>query len=240
MAFEGFLLQSRQARPWDLGSGAVLAFVLSAPLFILAPQIDTRAAALFYTADGQFAGNSFAIVAVVRDVFKLVYVIACSVALVGAMCAWITRSRFLFLTRWQHLFLIACLAVGPGVMTNLTFKDHWGRARPREIVEFGGDKAFTPALVPAAQCKLNCSFVSGEASSMFMVFFAAALLFPGYAGVLTIAGIAAGFGAGAIRMAQGGHFLSDVVFSGILMALTAAFIHQIFSSFAFGGAREVQ
>jgi lipid A 4'-phosphatase len=39
----------------------------------------------------------------------------------------------------------------------------------------------------------------------------------------TVVGAAAGF----VRIAQGGHFLSDVVFAGLLMALTALLVHGL-------------
>ncbi len=111
-------------------------------------------------------------------------------------------------------------------MANVVLKDNWGRARPRSVVEFGGTKHFTPALIPASECSRNCSFVSGEASSAFVPFFAAALLLlPQLRRTLFGAGLAAGFGAGLIRISQGGHFLSDILFAGIFMALTASALH---------------
>lgn len=128
----------------------------------------------------------------------------------------------------HFLFVASCLAIGPGAVTNLAFKDQWGRARPREIVEFGGAKIFTAALIPANQCRKNCSFVCGEASSIFMIFFAPGLLFWRRSALLLGTGLLAGSAAGLIRIAQGGHFLSDVVFAGIVMALTAVAVHQAF------------
>jgi lipid A 4'-phosphatase len=44
-------------------------------------------------------------------------------------------------------------------------------------------------------------------------------------------GTVAGFGAGLIRMAQGAHFPSDVVFAGVFMALAVAGLHRL----VFGG-----
>jgi lipid A 4'-phosphatase len=70
---------------------------------------------------------------------------------------------------------------------------------------------------------------------MFMVFFAAAFLFPLRSRGLVAVGIAAGALAGLIRMSQGGHFLSDVVFAGIAMALTAVFTYQLFRKIGLRG-----
>ena len=44
------------------------------------------------------------------------------------------------------LFLFLGLLVGPGLVVNGILKDHWGRARPAEIIEFGGTAHFSPAF----------------------------------------------------------------------------------------------
>ena len=67
---------------------------------------------------------------------------------------------------------------------------------------------------------------------VFAVFFAAAFLYRRKATVLLAAGIAAGTLDGLIRMAEGGHFLSDVVFAGVLMALTTVAVDFVFQSAA--------
>ena len=48
--------------------------------------------------------------------------------------------------------------------------------------------------------------------------------------MLVILGLVFGSAAGLLRMAQGAHFLSDVLFAGILMAVTAATIRITFDS----------
>ena len=127
----------------------------------------------------------------------------------------------------QWLFLAACLAAGPGLVANLVFKNQWGRARPAQIVELGGTKAFTPPLVIADQCRRNCSFVSGEAASTYVTFYAAAALVPQWSAALVIAGTVGGLATGLIRMSQGAHFLSDVVFAGVFMALTVLMLRRL-------------
>lgn len=225
----------RQAVSLDAGSdaaarlimGSVIAGLVSVPLFLLVPGLDTAASQMFYAADQGFVGKT-AIVESLRNAFKSLYIFACIAAFAGCAYCIHMRERLFGLKAVQFLFMASCLAIGPGAVTNLAFKDHWGRARPREIVEFGGTKAFTAALVPSNQCRKNCSFVSGEASSIFMIFFAAGFLFRRRSALLLGAGVVAGCAAGLIRIAQGGHFLSDVVFAGIAMALTAVAVHQAF------------
>ncbi|MCB1483365.1 MAG: phosphatase PAP2 family protein [Hyphomicrobiaceae bacterium] len=203
-----------------LGAGAIFTFV---------PSIDISVAHIFYGSDLSFVGNTPTVEAL-RDIFKLIYVLSCVAALAGFVYTHKEGRTFRGLCSAQYLFLLTCLAVGPGVVTNLALKDEWGRARPREIVEFGGTKAFTPALVPSRECHRNCSFVAGEPSSMFMIFFAAAFIFTSYWLPLLGMGISAGALTGLIRIAQGGHFLSDVVFAGIAMALTAALTYSFFET----------
>lgn len=122
-------------------------------------------------------------------------------------------------------FMLAVLIGGPGLVANLGFKEHFGRARPREVIEFGGTKAFTPPLVLSRECSRNCSFVSGEASAMYAPFFGLAFLLPRHRRRLLAVGIAAGTLAGVVRIIQGGHFLSDVLFAGVFMALTVSVLH---------------
>jgi lipid A 4'-phosphatase len=139
----------------------------------------------------------------------------------------IRRSAHRRMRAMHWLYLVLCLGVGPGLVTNTLLKDQWGRARPAQIVEFGGSKTFTPPLLPADQCARNCSFVSGEAASMFAVFYAAALIVPQWSLPTMIAGTMVGLAAGLVRVVQGGHFLSDVVFAGVFMAVTAAGLHRL-------------
>lgn len=114
--------------------------------------------------------------------------------------------------------LLVVLALGPGLIVNGILKEHWGRARPRDVTQFGGDRRFTPALVISDQCEHNCSFSAGHPSAGF------ALAALGYAFVSrrrrrAIFVAATGFGllVGLARVAAGGHFLSDVLFSGVIV-----------------------
>lgn len=198
-----------------------------AAVFSLLPAIDLDISRQFVTPGHEFAGNTPQI-ELVRNIFKLVFVLSCAAALGSLIYSLRYRRSCFGLSAVQSLFLVTCFVLGPGVITNQVFKDHWGRARPREVVQFGGEKAFTPALVPSRQCKRNCSFVSGEASSVFMVFFAAGIVFARFSVPLMLCGVVFGALAGLIRMAQGGHFLSDVIFAGVAMALAVALAYHAF------------
>jgi lipid A 4'-phosphatase len=199
--------------------------ILAGAVFLAMPEIDLAAARVFYAPETGFVGRRLG-VEVWRQAFVTLYFGTVALCLVGLIVAWRKRAQWLGLEKGRWLFLAACLAAGPGLVANLVLKDHWGRARPAQVIEFGGTKRFTPPLVIANQCRRNCSFVSGEASSTYIVFYAAAALFPLWSAALAIAGTVAGLATGLIRMAQGAHFLSDIVFAGVFMALTVLALRE--------------
>jgi lipid A 4'-phosphatase len=200
--------------------------VLAAALFTFFPGIDRWAAGLFYRQGFPLADNS-----VLHVLFRLVYIVSdgLAVGLPLLLIVVLLRRRPLFGLDCRALaFLIVALAIGPGLIVNTMLKDHWGRARPSQIVEFDGTKQFTPALEPADECNRNCSFPSGHAAIGFYLL-SFALLIPAarprrwiFAGA-----ILAGALIGLMRMAQGGHFLSDVVFSGLIVMAVSWLAHDL-------------
>jgi lipid A 4'-phosphatase len=118
------------------------------------------------------------------------------------------------LTKKQLSYLLLALILGPGLVVNGIFKDHWGRARPNTVTEFSGTKTFTPPFIMSDQCEKNCSFVSGDPSVGFYLF---ALAFAIPARKKLFSSLAMGLGCvyGATRIMQGAHFFSDVIFSGV-------------------------
>jgi lipid A 4'-phosphatase len=220
----------RRLCPQWYGAGLALAAASTVAVFSMYPQIDMSVARTFYLGDRHFFGLESTGVVVLRNVFRVMFWSAIAAAAYGLFKTYRGQANWLNASFRQWLFLAACLAVGPGLMTNLVLKDHWGRARPQQVIELGGTKHFTaPALLPVHECDRNCSFVSGEASSIFMMFFAAAFVWSAWSGWMASAGIALGLLSGLVRMAQGGHFLSDVLYAGIFMALIALMLHGLFS-----------
>ena len=225
---------------------AVSAGVAAGILFTIVPALDLLAARYFFDSEGRFAGDS-GWAGLFRNLFRTVFFLTALLAVTGLVRTIAFERTWLGLDKARWLYLALCLAAGPGLVANVAFKNEWGRARPVQITEFGGSKTFSPPLTPSDQCATNCSFVSGEASSIFAVFFAAAFLFRKKSSTLIRTGVAAGAAAGLVRMAQGGHFLSDVIFAGVFMALTAVILDRLFaivlaargdSAFAIPGAAD--
>jgi lipid A 4'-phosphatase len=211
-------------------AASVAAGVAATLVFAAFPDLDLWVTQALRHACGHDASLGWcrdAGVLALRRTFMAIYILSCIGAIAGlAWTAWSGRAALgASSARW--MLLAVALFVGPGLVANLMLKDNWGRARPRDVIEFGGKKPFTPALVPASQCQRNCSFVSGEASSMFTAGFAAAMVWPQARAALLVGGVAAGLAAGLVRMAQGAHFLSDIVFAGVFMALTVSILHVL-------------
>ncbi|HEB49675.1 MAG TPA: phosphatase PAP2 family protein [Desulfobulbus sp.] len=134
-----------------------------------------------------------------------------------------------FSTRWRRvrrdaLFIILLLALGPGLLVNVALKDHVGRARPREVVQFGGSHRFTEIWQPGSTGR-NSSFPSGHASVAFFLiapWFVLRRRHRTLALAFLAGGTLYGLAVGWARILQGGHFLSDVLWAGGLVYLTGA------------------
>jgi lipid A 4'-phosphatase len=190
-----------------------ISFILCAILFSLYPQLDLNVSAAFFSPDHGFVGDQNAVIlAIYRGVPLMSRAII--IGLLIAMFAYaMQRGGAGRRRRIQVGYLIAALAIGPGLLIDVGLKDHWGRARPAKVTEFGGTQTFSAALQPTDQCGTNCSFVSGHASAGFYI---VSLGFLGGAAARrrwTLIGLATGALFGFGRITQGGHFLSDIVFS---------------------------
>lgn len=118
--------------------------------------------------------------------------------------------------RKSLLFLALLMAIGPGLIVNTVFKQNWGRPRPRNIQEFGGNAQFLKVWQKGADKKGN-SFPSGHASTGFYwlaPFFLLRKRSKIQAIIWLCVGLSSGMIIGLARMIQGGHFLSDVIWAG--------------------------
>jgi lipid A 4'-phosphatase len=212
-------------------SGLLIALALAAAVglaFGVYPQLDLDLAALFFdpSADG-FWGRLDPVLNGLRDAsrFTITLLVAPAfLALIGKLV--LPRRRMLIQGR-AAVLMVATLALGPGIVTNLILKDHWGRSRPIDVMAFGGDEHFVPWWDPRGDCPGNCSFVAGEPSGAFWTLAPAALAPPAWRAAATAAALAFGAGLGLVRMAGGGHFFTDVVFAGFLTFLTIWLVHGV-------------
>ena len=115
------------------------------------------------------------------------------------------------------MFLICTLIIS-AITIEIVMKGEFGRARPRDIIEFNGDKQFTRAFEISDQCSKNCSFVSGHAGIGFYFLCIGFLVRKKWA---FLPGLALGLVLSYARITQGGHFLSDVIIAGYVTLLIA-------------------
>jgi lipid A 4'-phosphatase len=143
-----------------------------------------------------------------------------------ALLAASQRRPVMKLNARAWLFLFLGLLLGAGLVANGIFKDHWGRARPREVTEFGGTVQFSPALIPADQCRHNCSFVAGDAAFGFFLPAFAYVAPPARRRRVFWGGMGMGVLFGLARLAAGAHFLSDVIFAAVFMQGVLAALYR--------------
>ncbi len=187
---------------------------LTLAVFALWPGLDLAVAHHFYDGGG-FIGRG-ALARFGRDFFRITPFVV--LALYAAL--WLAKRRGYALP-WAPsgravIFLIATMAIGPGLIVNLGLKDHWHRPRPYQTQDFNGRSPFMPWYETDGACKINCSFVSGEASTGFWMVAPASLVPPPWRGPAIVAAFAFGTGAGLLRLAFGGHYLSDVLLGGLV------------------------
>lgn len=182
-------------------------------IFTVWPELDLAASAVFYDSARGFSGDYNPLV---QSLYRGIPLMSKAI-IIGLFIALFAYSIQRGITghkrRVQVAYLITALILGPGLLIDVVLKDYWGRARPYKVEEFGGTKIFTPATRPSDQCDSNCSFVSGHASAGFYL---VSLGFLGGSAARrrwTLIGLTVGAVFGLGRIAQGGHFLSDIVFS---------------------------
>ena len=104
----------------------------------------------------------------------------------------------------------------------MALKDHWHRPRPVQVTEFGGPQPFRPVGWPGGTCERNCSFVSGEGASSFWSVAPALMVPPAWRAAALAAALAYAAATGLLRMAFGGHFLSDTLLAALFTWLVVA------------------
>ena len=201
-------------------------FILNIFLFFTFPSFD-----IFI--DGQFLDHHYLIIKTIRSVLKEILIFIPLMALILLAIILINKAQNIRRNNKKSLrrlkiFLIGLIfgpVIGCGVIANLYFKDTWGRARPVQVEEFGGSKKFSPAMYKSDQCEKNCSWIGGETSAAFS-FLAGLLFLRKKKKTLRILFL---FGSLVIfcRMAMGGHFFSDNLYS-LMFMVFLAYIYRYF------------
>lgn len=201
----------------------LLLFALFAPL---SPKIDLYVSGLFYSKETGFYDNGF---------FHFLFKYGELFGLATGGVAFGVFALTFILPKWKKLRLgsltiVLTLVIGAGLITNAGLKNFWGRPRPKQIVEFGGKHLYRPFWQPKLNTKNDPqkSFPSGHVAmgfyflSLYLVgkrYHSKTLLYMGLFLTLFLGG-----GLMIARVVQGGHFVSDVLVSPLIMWYVARFI----------------
>jgi lipid A 4'-phosphatase len=199
---------------------AALTFLFFVLFFF--PKIDINFSKLFYI-NGEFIykKNCFAIF-----IFKSIPMLTKGFVAVIILIFFYSLLSVNFRLISISLFFLLSAAIAPGLLVNEVFKNHFGRSRPDNVKEFGGKHEFTKPLTISKSCKKNCSFSSGHASmgyyftSLSYLFIKRNRTFKLTFSLFFLFGSLVGL----IRIMQGRHFLSDVIFSASITLLTTHII----------------
>lgn len=120
---------------------------------------------------------------------------------------WNWKSRGAILLTWA-------LVIGPGLLVNGSMKPFFSRPRPREVTQLGGPKTYLPPWGQGEKVHFNSSFPSGHASIGFLMIAPAFVCRKRRARVAWMTfGLLYGGLMSLSRIVQGGHFLSDTLWS---------------------------
>jgi lipid A 4'-phosphatase len=214
-------------------TGLIVALAVAVAIglvFGLAPELDLAFMRPFHDVDR--GGNNFGLridpqVMFLREssMWLVTALVAPAVAALAIKVV-LPRRRMLIPGR-AAVFLLATLALGPGVVTNVVLKEHWGRSRPIDVTPLSGADKFVAWWDPRGACPSNCSFVSGDVSGAYWTMAPAVLAPPPWRALAFGAAIAFGAGVSALRMAAGAHFFTDTVFAGVFMFLVIWLVHGL-------------
>jgi membrane-associated PAP2 superfamily phosphatase len=210
-------------------TGLVIALAVAVAtglVFALWPQLDLELAAPFFDeGKRQFVRASDPAYWRLRDGVSWLITLIAMPAVVALVLKLVFPRRPLLIPGRAMLLMLLTLALGPGVVSNLVFKENWSRPRPIDVAEFGGAEHFRPWWDPRGDCPKNCSFVAGEPSGAFWTLAPAALAPASWRALAYGGALCFGAAVGLLRMAAGAHFFSDVVFAGVFTFLVIWLTH---------------
>jgi membrane-associated phospholipid phosphatase len=207
-----------------LVQAAILLLLLSL-FFVIFPGIDVWFSGLFYDGHGFPMGKLAAFVALRALGNDITWLVSVGLIVVLALKLAFPEQRSLVPPR-DTLFVAGTLIVGPGIIVNLIFKNHWGRPRPTGVDLFSGDNPFVAAWHVSDACATNCSFVSGEASSAIWLITLAVLVPLAWRRPALRVLVALAVLLSLNRIAMGGHFLSDVLLAWAMTLLVIAVAYR--------------
>ncbi|MCC5831859.1 MAG: phosphatase PAP2 family protein [Chlamydiales bacterium] len=187
------------------------------------PYLDLAVSSHFYLPGRGFYNNAF---------FQIIFRYGELFGLATGGCASLLFGLSFLRPEWKKwrrgaFAITGTLVIGAGLLTNVLLKGYWGRPRPKQVEQFSGKYAYRPfwqpdfdtrddpqRSFPSGHVAMGFYFLSvclvGRRTKNLPLFTTGLILTVGLGGSLMVA-----------RVVQGGHFLSDVIASPILMWLVA-------------------
>ena len=199
-------------------------------VFFLFPSLDITVSGLFFGQDGKFIAteSDWFIYFIRKMLLPLLALLVFFVPITAVIKQIYFKEKILNIPVREWVYLFSCLIVGTGVVVNSIFKNLWGRARPNDTIQFGGQEPFTIPWLNVDYCSTNCSFVSGDVS-FFTLSLAVLIIFNktswntfAYVSILLIS---------LLRIMEGDHFLSDTIMSFIITYVIIIGLKDIFKNF---------
>src|ERR1041385_3413448 len=121
-------------------TGLVIALLIGVGVgvvFAAYPQLDIAISRAFFNESYRVFPVQYSLVARhLRDIFTYVIALIVAPAFLAVALKLVLPRRPMLISARAALFLIATLALAPGLMANVLLKENWGRPRPAEIQEF--------------------------------------------------------------------------------------------------------
>ena len=206
---------------------SLIVFGFLSLIFVIFPSFDIKISELFYLKEFGFKYKEHYAVVLFYNAIPLLtktFVFICILYLLYILIK--SKNFKKALSSWAFFLIISAL-IAPGITVNSLLKENFGRARPREIVEFGGTKNFSRAFAFSDQCPKNCSFSSGHAAMGYYFSSIAYVARSLYFARIYITSILFGSIVGLSRIIMGGHFASDIIVSAFLVLLLNHLIYLL-------------
>ena len=197
----------------------LIVFFILATFVTVGPSLDVYVSGLFYYGDKQFLIQSYYPVSIFFRKMLLPFILI-YVFILPLVLRFFPLKKIYFDYKFSISEIVYIWVSGAATMllvVNVLLKNMWGRARPNDVSYFNGFQDFNPWYKISDACSSNCSFVSGDSSVGFLLII---FYFITKKNVYLYLGLILGSLLGFIRIAAGGHFFSDIIFSQIVVTFT--------------------
>jgi lipid A 4'-phosphatase len=202
----------------------LLLFLALIAIITVSPQVDQYLAKLTYNPiTNNFYGETHLWCKIIYHGVNVAIAILIILPIVFLFLAYRIKSLSKTFAKRFALITYVSLIVGPGVIVNAGLKQHWGRARPNQVIR--EHQTFTPLWQYVANKPSDNSFPSGHASGGF--FLGIPLLATRRKKLAISVSLLGGALVGLVRLLQGGHYFSDILMAGILVIAVGLIVTKL-------------